>query len=528
MREVRWCLQSLWLALLVVLLVVGCAAPPAPPASRATSASATTQARAKRILRIRVNSDLAKADPAFQATSMDSVTILNVGEGLFTFKPGTWDLQPVLVESYQVSGDGLRIDFKLREGVQFHKGQGELTAEDVKFSYERFLDPKLDAPYKGDWEALDRVEVTGKHSGTIVLKRPFAPLWSSTLPVLAGVVLSKNYVATLGHESYGTSPLGTGPYEFIEWKPNERVTLKRNERYWGERPYWDEIHVVPITDDAAAGVALEAGEVDFTAVTQADRARLAGSAAVRTQSFPTMSYGGVFINVQHPKLSDINVRLALRYAIDADAINQAVHEGAFKRLCAIIAPSQIGYWADAPCYARDVDKAKAFMKKAGLDSLDLTLVIRSNDTTKAKAEIIQANLKDVGINLTIKPEETGAYWEGGFGEKAVRERELALFDWNTASPDPHWQMVWFSCEQVGQYNWMYWCDKDFDQANFEAATTLDPARRSAAYIRAQKLWDADANVVWLLRPIASYAWRADLKPLQRPDGVPMLAEFRLQ
>ena len=68
---------------------------------------------------------------------------------------------------------------------------------------------------------------------------------------------------------HATSPLGSGPYEFAEWKPNERVVLKRNETYWGEKPFWDEIHFVPITDEAAAEIALEAGEVDYTDITEA-------------------------------------------------------------------------------------------------------------------------------------------------------------------------------------------------------------------------------------------------------------------
>ena len=88
-----------------------------------------------------------------------------------TFKPGTWELQNVLAEEIKTSDDGLRIEFKLKEGVQFQKGYGELTAEDVKFSHERFLDPAW-TPHKGDWEALDKVEVTGKYTGVIVLKRP--------------------------------------------------------------------------------------------------------------------------------------------------------------------------------------------------------------------------------------------------------------------------------------------------------------------------------------------------------------------
>ena len=503
------------------------AKPTAAPKIKPTAAPATDKME-KHILRVRFPSDLVNADPAFHPAAIDTQSADTVGEGLVTFKPGTWELQNKLAESYKVSADGLRIEFKLREGVQFQKGNGELTSEDVKFSYERFLDEKLKASYKGDWEALDKVDVTGKYTGVIVLKRPFAPLWGSTLPVAAGLILSKKYTEQVGPEKYATSPLGTGPYEFVEWKSNEKVIFKRNESYWGEKPYWDEIHFIPIKDDAAAEVALEAGEIDYTSVTQVGLVRFEKNDKFVTKQSSTMDYSGIFVNVQHPKLKDINVREAIRYAVDTNAINTAVHEGKFERMCAIIAPTQIGYWKEAPCYDRDVDKAKAFMKKAGLDSLDINLVTENSDTAKAKAEIIQANLKEIGINVTIQPQDGGAYWDGGFGDKAVKEREMVLFDWTTNNPDPHWQMVWFSCEQVGQYNWMYWCDKDFDKANLDATATLDNGKRSAAYIKAQEMWDKNANVVWTLRPVNASAWRTGIDAALNPTGGAIIKDFRLK
>ncbi len=536
--------RIVFVPLVVSLLLAACAAPraaPAPaapaPAAPAPAAVATeakpTQApvaevMAKHILRVRFPSDLVNADPAFHPAAMDTQTADTVGEGLVSFKPGTWELQNELAESYKVSPDGLRIEFKLREGVQFQKGYGELTADDVKFSYERFLDDKLKASYKGDWEALDKVEVTDKYNGVIVLKRPFAPLWGSTLPVAAGLIVSKKYVQELGPEKYATNPLGSGPYEFVSWKSNEKVTFKRNDAYWGEKPYWDEIQFIPIKDDAAAEIALEAGEIDYTAVTQAGLARFVKNDKFVTKQSPTMDYSGIFINVQHPKLKDINVRQALRYAVDTSAINTAVHEGQFERMCAIIAPTQIGYWKEAACYDRDVAKAKDLMKKAGLESLDINLVTENSDTAKAKAEIIQANLKEIGINVTIQPQDGGAYWDGGFGDKAAKERELVLFDWTTNNPDPHWQMVWFSCAQVGQYNWMYWCDKDFDQANLDATATLDNAKRGEAYIKAQTLWDKNANIVWTLRPVNASAWGAGVTAALNPTGGAIIKDFRLK
>jgi peptide/nickel transport system substrate-binding protein len=523
-----------WIVVLAGL--AACSAPPVPASRPAASSTEVTPAipavpastgapAGPDVLRVRLRVDLINADPAFHPAGPDTLVAETVGQGLVSFRPGTWELTNVLAESIESSPDGLQIAFKLREGVQFHGGYGELTAEDVKFSYERFLDPQLNAPYKGDWEALDQVEVTGRYTGVIKLKRIFAPLWTSTLPATGGIIVSKKAVQELG-DGYGTHPIGTGPYYFAEWKPSERIVLKRFEGFWGARPEWDEIDIIPISDDNAADIALETGEVDVSAIAQSSIPRFASNPRFTVLRAPTLNYRGVFMNVQHPKLKDIRVRQAIRYAIDADAINVAAFEGALPRMCAIVAPGQIGYWQDAPCYARDVEKAKALLDQAGVSSLDLTLTALQNDTQRTMAEVIQANLSEVGVNVEIISLDGGAYNQGGFGEKGMNERQLTLFDWGTTNPDPHWQMMWFSCDQVGQYNWMYWCDERFDALNTEAASTLDPARRGELYIDSQRLWDQNANVVWLLRPIFLFGMRSDIVPSFNPNAVPYLWDFK--
>ena len=231
----------------------------------ATEEEASTSADAK-ILRARLHADIVNLDPAFYPSSVDEMAANSILEGLVAYKPGqpgTVEVVNVLAEFIEPSEDGLTIDFKLKEGVQFHGDYGELTAEDVKFSYERIANPETDSPYRGDWAALDHVEVTGKYTGQIILKEPFAPLWNSTLPLGSGWVLSKKAVEDMGVEAFATHPIGTGPYEFVEWTPNEKIVLKRFADYWGEALEWDEIHFIPIVEDSAAEIALETGELDF-------------------------------------------------------------------------------------------------------------------------------------------------------------------------------------------------------------------------------------------------------------------------
>lgn len=501
-------------------------APTATPVPAPTDTPAPTEAPAAKVLKIRALADLTNVDPAFHPASPDTITSETVHEGLVTFKPGTWEVVNVLAEEIKPSDDGLTVEFKLKEGVQFHKGFGELTAEDVKFSYERFIDPKLDAPYKGDWENLDHVEVTGKYTGKIILKKPFAPLWTSTLPVTAGVIVSKKAMEEKGVEAYATDPIGTGPYEFVEWKPNERIVMKRFEDYWGEQPAWDEIQLIPIPDDSAAEIALETGEIDFGEIPIDSVERFEANDKFQPIRIDTLNYNGLLMNVQHPKLKDINVRQAIRYALDPQAIIDGAYGGKFARECALLAPGQIGYWPEEPCYERDVEKAKEFLAKTGSDTLDLTLTIYNDEISKTVAEIIQANLAEAGINVEISPQDDAGYWDGGFGETGLKERELTYIDWTTTNPDPSWTTVWFTCDQVLQYNWMYWCDEKYSQLHNDAVTELDPAKRTELYIEMQKIMDKAIPVAWVAHPTKYFAARTGLEPVITPNGLPIPMAFR--
>jgi peptide/nickel transport system substrate-binding protein len=457
---------------------------------------------------------------------MDTLTAETVGEGLVTFAPGTWDVVNVLAESMEQSEDGLRIDFKLREGVQFHKEYGELTAEDVKFSYERFIDPELDASYKGDWESLDSVEVTGKYTGTIVLKEPFAPLWVSTLPVTAGVILSQKAVEDIGVENYGTNPVGTGPYEFVEWVPDQKVSFKRFENYWGEPHDFDEIELIPITEDSAAEIALETGEVHAGSIAGEAVERFATNEDFQLIEITSPAYDGIFMNVQHPKLEDENVRQAIRYAVDVPAIIEGAYDGKAIQARSALAPSMLGHWEDAPAYARDIEKSKEYLAAAGLDSLDLTLTVQNRDVERAAAEIIQANLAEAGINIEIIAQDEGTYWEGGFGEGGLEIRELTYFQWTTTNPDPFWITVWFPCEQVGQWNWTQWCSEEWDALHYGAITELDPDKRAEMYVELQKVWDEGVNIVWTAHPQNFVAVNVDVEAGITPFGLLIPKAFK--
>ena len=534
-----WSLLSL--LVIVSMLVVACGGgeeatnTPAPEPTMAEEVQPTEAPAAAtdtpvpevsepKVLKVRLYGDIQNLDPAFQISENDTVVANAVMNGLVRYCPNSYDLCNELAESIEQSKDGLEITFKLKEGVMWHNGYGELTTEDVKYSFERFIDPELDAAYADDWATLDHVEIIDKYNGKIILKEPFAPLWNSTLPVGSGTIISKKWVEEIGVEAFATNIIGTGPYLFAEWRPQEKVILKMNPDYFGPEPYFDEIQLIPIEDDKAAEVALEAGDLEWSRISIPSIQRFEDNPDFMVWKKPSLRYRWIAMNIEHPKLQDINVRKAIIYGIDVPSILQATYLGQVEQECALVPPGLIGYWEDAPCYQRDVEKAKEFMAAAGLETLDLRLDLQDTSEYRTWAEIIQQNLKDVGINLSLNPMDSSAYWSTSFGEEAVENNELLTSNYSM-NPDPAWATMWFTCDQVTVWNTQSWCSEEYDELHRKGLVTLDPEERANIYIEMQKIWDEAAQTVWITHGVMSYAYAPDISPATTPHGTPQYHFF---
>jgi len=503
------------------------AAPAASPTAAPTKAPAATATPAgPKILRVRLASDIAGIDPAFMVGLTDSLISDCIFMGLVCQKPNSYEWMPDAAESVVQSPDGLTIDFKLKEGIKWQKGYGELTTEDVKYSFERIADKNTQSPYANDWLTLDHVEIIDKYRGKIILKEPFAPLFSSTLPVNSGRIVCKKYVEQVGKDKFTLNPeVGSGPYMFAQWTPKQKIVLKRNPDYSGpHQVYYDEIHVVVIPDSMAAEVALQAGDVDHSSISAQSFKRFAADAAFKSAKYPPTFYYWIGMNVTHPKLQDINVRQAVRYAVDVDQILAAVYYGEAERANSMLAEGLVGYWKDAPRYNRDVQKAKDYLAKAGVSGLTLKYNCSSEASSKTQAEIVQQNLAEVGIKVDINVLDGAAVYEQGMGDNG---KQIELYSSGFSMyPDPAWATMWFTCDQVGVWNWMRWCSPEYDALNKKGITTLDPAERAKIYIRMQQLLDESCSMIWTTHGVNAFAWSPKVMPAMTPNGQQQLWNFR--
>ena len=470
-------------------------------------------------LKIRADVDIANLDSAFIASQVDSDVSGCINEGLVTYKPGTFDVVNQLAETFTPSSDGLTFEFILKQGIQFHGNYGEVTADDVKFSFERIANPSLKSPYAGDWAALREVKIKDKYSGTIILKEPFVALMRTTVPVTSGLVHSEKAVKERG-EKYATNPIGTGPYEFANWTPKQKVTLKRFDKYGGaSNDYigsnWREIHFIPILDDSAADIALQAGDVDFGRLSLPGVDRFQSDTNFTVTKSTTLNYEWIGMNILHPKLKDIRVRHAIRYAIDVPSMIDAAFNGKTTRATSIIPPNMgLGYWSDAPVYDRDVEKAKSLLKEAAGSNLELSFTYTDQPGSNEIAQIAQQNLSDIGIRLTLNKIDPATAFTLG---KHAREGEL-FYAGYVSLADPSWSMVWFTCAQFDAWNPMYWCDKKFDDLQTQGLKELDASKRNEIYVEMQKLMDQAAIAVWIGWPTLYFGSRKGILPKITPTA----------
>jgi len=521
---------SLILVASMVLASCAPAATPAPSTNEPAVTEAPTQPPAPtesepKILKVRLAKDIGNLDPANIVGSEDDAVDRAIMEGLVRYN-AKGEVENQLAESLTVSEDGMTISFKLRQGVMWQRGYGELTTEDVKFSYERYLDPALDAAYKDDYASLDHVEIVDKYEGKIILKEPQATLWTVVLPMTSGLIVCKKFVEEVGLEKFKTDTVGTGPYILSEWTPAQKLILERNPDYWGEQPYYDEIQLIPMDDDKAAEVALQAGEVDFSLISLASTERFQSDPNFNVEVIPSTAYSWIGMNVENPKLQDINVREAIRYGIDVPSILAAAYDNKAPQANALIPQGTLGYWDDAPVYRRDVAKAKEYLAKAGVSSLELNLAIQDTTEFRTWAEIAQQNLAEVGITINIVPLDSSAFWDLGSGDKG-KDVELFAIGYSSVGPEPAWSAMWFTCDQVGVWNWMRWCDPKFDELHQNGIVTIDPEAREQIYIEMQQLWDAAVISVWITNTPQVYVSKPSIVPVIYPGGLcPMLREFK--
>jgi peptide/nickel transport system substrate-binding protein len=450
---------------------------------------------------------------------------------LIQYVPGDeWSWQLDLAESIEQTSP-TTIAFTLKQGQMWSDGFGEITAEDVKFSLDRHMVEENNSRIKPDLGPFTHVEVTGTHSGIIHMERPFAPIWTIALPYLAGTIICKEAVEAAGGKiTTAIPPAVCGPYRVVEHRLGERWVLERNPDFSGEPADFDRVDLVVIVDEAAAEIAKEAGDVDFTSIGPASVARLQDNvpAGMRMSVHPALFYHWIGLNVQNPKFEDERVRMAIMHAIDVPSIVQAAFFDVAEPATGIIAPGLIGHRPETiiPPQA-DFARARALLDEAGVDRLEINVDVLNTVIHTTAAQVMQATMAQAGIDLNITVHESGSFWSLGVAADGDRWQDLELtIKRFSMTPDPYYATAWFVTDQIGDWNWEQFSNEEFDRLHEEALSETDPAKRDEMYRRMQDLMEESGGYRFITHGVTANLYADNIAPATRPDGLPLVQFFR--
>lgn len=482
------------------------------------------RADGKRILRSRLEEDFQVLDPAFMLGGDEQTALYalfpKLAELDFSQENVAW--KPSEYVNHVRYIDDKHIEFELKKGFQWTDGYGELTAEDVKYSFERMKT----SDYAAQWSALNRVDVTGKYSGTIVLDYAYGPLALESLSMGVGCIVCKNAVEKLPEKRFTLAiPASCGPYILSTHVTKQRAIFTRNPDWPGEKPYFDEIHCIVVEDSNSAELAFEAGELDITRI---DSKKIPyyqkPSAGVKLKIAGQLNHGWMGMNTQHPKLKDINVRKAIQRGINTEQILKIVYKNVTQRAYGIIPPGIIGRRTFSG-YGFNPEESRQLLKKAGIDQLALDLVVlNSNREMLLAAQMIQSDLKALGITIKILPLDPGPYWELGdeSAGEAWKDSQLWLMNFG-GTVDPSGYFQWFVKDQIGQWNWERWSSDEFDKLYAQGASETDAKKREAIYFRMQEIMEDTGAYVWLNHEPEAFIYNSSIKPVIDAEGVYILA-----
>jgi peptide/nickel transport system substrate-binding protein len=434
-------------------------------------------------LRVAIKGDMLKLDPPTLSTTTDRFLCLNILNGLVTFKPGTCEIEKDLAESYNVSSDGKIITFKLRKGVKFHKGYGELTSSDVKFTLMRHLDPKVKSRDFLNYSIVDHIEIPDKYTVKVSLKTPSAG-FLGILAFHGGFILSEKAVNELGDKVFTENPIGTGPFQFESRIAGSETVLIANEDYFLGSPKIKKLIFKVIPDASVSINAVQRGDIDFYGVEDIGAFRSMLNIKDKNFKISSSKKGSItmylhYINCRRSPCKDLKVRQAMAYAIDAKAIARSF--GALFSYSPSVFPIVFEtYTNELPTYKYDIEQAKKLLKEAGY-----------NKTTKLRITYVDYGL-DEPVAVMVKDylskimdTEIDKWDISAFREK-LKEGNWDVYCQQLSLPTEDLFCNKFYHSKAGG-NFTGYENAELDQLIEKADMEQDAAKRKAMYVKVQKI-----------------------------------------
>jgi peptide/nickel transport system substrate-binding protein len=482
--------------------------------------------RAETTLRIGLAEDPDILDPSIARTYVGRIVFSAFCDKLFDIDEKL-NIVPQLALSHETSADGKEMTIKLRPGVKFHDGE-PLDAEAAKFSIERHM--TLPTSFrKSELASVDHVEVVDPLTIKLVLKTPFSPLIAQ-LTDRAGMMVSPKAAKEAG-EKFGLHPVCAGPYKFVERVQQDRIVFEKFADYWNK----DNIHIdrvvfLPIVDATVRLANLKSGGLDLIErVLATDIKEVRADPKLVLSTALELGYLGLTINIANdknkgPLSQSEKVRQALDLSIDREALNQVVFNGEFTPGNQWVNPQHPYYQKSFPIPKRDIAKAKALLKEAGVKTpVPVDLMVTKGAENEAVSQVLQSMAAEAGFDLKIRVIEFAT----SFKQAQAGEFQIFQIAWS-GRIDPDGNSYVFMHTKAPQNDGGY-TNPEADKLMEDARLTSNFEERKALYEKLTKILLNDRPIIYLYHRKLLIAHTTKLEGYkQMPDGLVRVVGLKLK
>lgn len=434
-------------------------------------------------LMVGVAADPSSLDPHIGISSA-SLNAMNPVFETLTRYDENGEIIPLLAESWEQLDD-LSWKFNLRKGVKFHNGE-EMKASDVVFSFKRATSP-LGARVSYIMNAFDPngLEIVDDYTVIIRTYKPFSPI-IGYLPYSGAFIVSEKAI-TENPDGVATNPIGTGPFKFVEWEKNVKLTYVRNEDYWGEKPSYKNLIIRNIVEANSRVIELETGGIDIAYdIPSNDIERIESNKNTKIVRRSSNGFNYLGMNTSKEPFNNVEFRRAIDLAIDEESIVKAVFRGTAVYTPGPVTPKQ-KYFDDSDILPRyNKEEAIKKLEELGIEKgAKFSIHVVDNKARIDTATIIQNQLKEVGIELEIKVLESGTFYD----VLQTGEAEFFISGWGGVGfPEPDNNIYGpIHSSQIPSNNYCFYSNPELDNLLDSSRYTKDGPEREIIIKDIQKL-----------------------------------------
>ncbi len=477
-------------------------------------------------LRIGLAEDPDVLDPSLARTFVGRIVFTALCDKLIDIDEKL-NLVPQLALSWEWSADSKALTMKLRPGVTFHDGE-KFDAAAVKFNIERHK-TLPGSNRRGELAPVTTVDVVDPLTVRLNLSAPFSPLLAA-LTDRAGMMVSPKAAKAEG-EKFGNKPVCSGPFKWVERVAQDRIVLERYDGYWNKPAiHFNRITYTPIPDATVRLANLKAGQLDYAErIASSDIEKIKADKKLKTASITEIGYQGITINIgksdkaqANPLGKDPRVREALELAIDRQGLAQVVMDNEAVVGNQWVSPGNAYYAKGSPLPKRNIERAKALLKEAGVPKPSFTLLTPTTSDAQRLALVVQAMTREAGFDVKIQSAEFAT--SINMADKG--DYEAYVLAWS-GRPDPDGNLFsFYGCKQP--LNYAGYCDAETDKLLALSRTLREPAERKKVFEQIASRVQKERPILYVYHRNWLWAYNAKLTGLRQiPDGLLRVSGLQL-